>query len=155
MLSALRHHRDFDGTFEGAATAGTWLHEIATAERLPEALIFGIEVCLEELFTNVVRHGGDGRSTDGEAAPLKVNVAIELDDDDVRLVIGDNAQSFDVSRAEGQPVHQRLEDVAPGGLGIQLIRSFSNDVRYEPLPNGNRVIVKFLRQARTGAKAEA
>ena len=153
MLSALRHHRCFDGTFDGAGAAAIWLRGIAATERLPEKLVFAIELCLEELFTNVVRYGGDGRGPHGQKLPLSVDVAVELTENGVELVVGDNGATFDVSHAASAPAHPPLDEVAPGGLGIQLIRSFSDDLLYEPLPNGNRVIVKFLRQEPHDAKA--
>jgi hypothetical protein len=36
-----------------------------------------------------------------------------------------------------------------------LIRSFSNELHYEPIPDGNRVILKFLRQREGETKAGA
>jgi anti-sigma regulatory factor (Ser/Thr protein kinase) len=155
MMSALRHHRYFPGTFEGAGTAATWLHEVAGAERLPDNLVFALEICLEELFTNVVRHGAPGRGPDGGPMPLSVDVAIELTGNHVDLVVSDNGMRFDTAHAEAHPVHGTLDETKPGGLGIQLIRSFSHDLRYELLPTGNRVIVKFLRQEAAEAKAGA
>jgi serine/threonine-protein kinase RsbW len=155
MTSGLRLHRDFAGTYDGAADAAAWLHEIAVAEQLADKLVFALELCLEELFTNVVRHGGVGHGPDGKPVPLGVDVVLKLGEDAVDLVVSDNGTRFDVSHAPSQPVHQPLEEVAAGGLGIQLIRSFSDDIRYEPLPAGNRVIVKFLRQDAVTSGAEA
>ena len=155
MMSALRHHRHFPGTYEGAGTAATWLHEVAGAERLLDNLVFALEICLEELFTNVVRHGAPGRGPDGEPVPLSVDVAIELAGKHVDLVVSDNGKRFDTERAVPHPVHGTLDETKPGGLGIQLIRSFSSDLHYELLPTGNRVIVKFLRQEAAEAKAGA
>jgi hypothetical protein len=37
-----------------------------------------------------------------------------------------------------------LEEVQPGGLGIQLIRNFASSIAYEQAGLGNRVIVEFL-----------
>lgn len=155
MPTALRHHRCFAATFGGAEAAGAWLHTIAVAEDLPEKLVFALDLCLEELFTNVVRHGGDGRGPDGAPVPLNVEVSLELLEDRVSLIVGDNGTAFDIAHAPSEPVHRPLEDVAPGGLGIQLIRSFSDELLHEQLPQGNRVIVKFLRQERVGSKARA
>ena len=37
------------------------------------------------------------------------------------------------------PIDGPLAEVEPGGLGIQLIRSFIDDLRYERAGRGNRV----------------
>lgn len=159
MSLPLRHHSAFPGTIDGAAGAATWLRNIAARELLSDKLAFALEVCLEELFTNVVRHGGGGHWAIDDAAavvsPLSIRTALIIDSDAVDLVVEDNGKSFDVSQAPASPVGEPIEDLAPGGLGMQLIRSFSNDLRYEPLPNGNRVIVNFLRPSRAASTAEA
>lgn len=156
MTSALRHHASFPGTFEGAAEAAVWLRDVAERERLSEKVAFAMEVCLEELVTNVVRHGRPlGESVTPEALPpLEVDIALELDLDAVALVVEDNGTPFDVSQAPGKPIRRPLEDVVPGGLGMQLIRSFSSMLHYEAVPNGNRIILNFLREPEVPSKAQ-
>ena len=142
-----RHHAKFPATIDGVVNAASWLHSAAEAEHLPGKLVFALEVCLEELFTNVMRHGGPGPDTlDDEALPLSVDLKLDLDGEAVALLVEDNGRSFDPSQAPAKPIRRPLEEVMPGGLGMQLIRSFSSELLYEPLPGGNRVIVKFLRE---------
>lgn len=156
MTGAQRHHAKFPATIDGVVNAASWLHAAAEAGQLPGKLVFALEVCLEELFTNVMRHGGPGPSgLDDDAAPLSVDLSLELAADDVALLVEDNGRPFDPSQAPARPIRKPLEEVMPGGLGIQLIRSFSNELLYEPLPGGNRVIVKFLRERQAETKAEA
>lgn len=156
IMTAQRHHRTFPATIDGVVAAAAWLHEVARAEALPEKLVFGLEVCLEELFTNVIRHGGPGpATTSDEEMPLTVNLALELEGSGIALVIEDNGRSFDVSQAPAKPIRKPLEEVMPGGLGMQLIRSFSHELLYEPIPGGNRVIVKYLRDSVAENKAGA
>ena len=50
----------FPATVKGAIDAGSWLDSVATAAQFPEDLSFRVHLCVEELFTNVVRHGGGG-----------------------------------------------------------------------------------------------
>jgi len=151
-MSATQPHRaQFPGTIDGAVTASSWLHGVAEREALPGKLVFALEVCLEELFTNVVRHGGRGR----DAAPLSVDVGLSVEGNDVAMYIEDNGKSFDVSQAPARPIRRPLEEVMPGGLGVQLIRSFSKELLYESRPDGNRVILKFLRQEQAGSTAGA
>lgn len=150
MTPQAQHRSTFPATIDGAVEASGWLHGVAAHERLSDKLIFALEVCLEELFTNVVRHGGGASAT---RTPLSVGVGLSLEPDAVEMVLEDNGQPFDVSGAEARPIRRPLEEVVPGGLGVQLIRSFSSELHYEPIPDGNRVILKFLRQHEGEPKA--
>lgn len=157
MTFPLRRQSTFPGTLDGAAAAATWLRDIAADEQLSDKLAFALEVCLEELATNVVRHGGVGRFDEAEAGagpPLSFGVGLVLEQDAVGLVIEDNGRPFDVSQAPARPIRKPLEDIVAGGLGMQLIRSFSDELHYEPTPGGNRVILKFLRQEEGQSRAE-
>jgi anti-sigma regulatory factor (Ser/Thr protein kinase) len=102
-----------------------------------------------------MNHGGPGTATtNDDELPLFVELALDLGDDDVSLFVEDNGRPFDVSQAPAKPIRRPLEEVMPGGLGMQLIRSFSSELLHEPLPGGNRVIVKFLRGEQPETKAE-
>lgn len=149
MTPQAQHRSTFPATIDGAVEASGWLHGVAAHENLSDKLIFALEVCLEELFTNVVRHGGEQTAH----RPLSVGVDLMLEQDAVEMVLEDNGRPFDVSGAEARPIRRPLEEVVPGGLGVQLIRSFSNELHYEPIPGGNRVILKFLRQREGETKA--
>jgi anti-sigma regulatory factor (Ser/Thr protein kinase) len=46
-----------------------------------------------------------------------------------------------------------VEDVKPGGLGIQLMKKFATTVNYEQLPGGNRLTLGF--QVGTAKRADA
>lgn len=153
--TAQRHRTRFPATIDGVVAAAAWLHGVTETERLSTKLAFAIEVCLEELFTNVMNHGGPApATTNDDELPLSVELALDVADDDVSLFVEDNGRPFDVSQAPARPIRRPLEEVMPGGLGMQLIRSFSSELLYEPLPGGNRVIVKFLRGEQPETKAE-
>ena len=154
MGGAPRYQSSFPATMEGASDAALWLREVVAEAGLSNRLAFGLEVCLEELSTNVVRHGRDpGEGSAPE--PLTISISLALNADAVEMAIEDNARPFDVSQAPGRPIRKPLEEIIPGGLGMQLIRSFSSELLYEPIPGGNRVILKFLRQPEGMTKAGA
>lgn len=153
----LRHHASFPGTIDGATSASSWLRGVAAHEHLADKLTFALEVCLEELFTNVVRHGGAGTWDEAAhadlPAPLTVGLTLEVGRELAMLVIEDNGHQFDITQAPARPIGKPLEEVVPGGLGMQLIRSFSEDLRYESLPRGNRVTLRFLQPQVAESKA--
>lgn len=137
----------FPATVKGVIDAAAWLETVARAERFPEELSFGIQICAEELFTNVVRHGGGSWVDDdaaGAQAPVHVTIGVTRGDDAVEVVLEDNGKPFDVAAAQAKAAEGTLEDVQPGGLGIKLIKEFSSGLTYQHAGGTNRTALKFL-----------
>jgi serine/threonine-protein kinase RsbW len=91
---------------------------------LDEAAAFAVQLAVEELFTNFVRHntGGSGR------------IAVRLDIDGGRLSV--ILADFDVDPADpaagtSPDILLPLEERTVGGLGIHLVRSMFDSLTYE------------------------
>lgn len=96
---------------------------------------FKIDLALEEVFTNIVRHGyGDGR-------PHEIAVRIERLRGRVRIQVDDDGRPFDPLRAPEADVAAPLDERHPGGLGIHLVRRLLDQVRYQRRAAGNRLIL--------------
>lgn len=137
----------FTGTIEGISAAAQWVDTIAADQQFPEELVFALQVCLEELLTNVVRHGGaksSGDLSEVPVPPLEVEITISTNARRVSMTVEDNGKPFDVVNAPAHRIDRPLDEVQPGGLGIQLIRNFASSIAYEQAGLGNRVIVEFL-----------
>ena len=140
-------HKAFIGTIDDISAAAQWVDTIAAEQQFPEQLVFALQVCLEELLTNVVRHGGaksSGDLSEVPAPPLNVEISISTGAQRVSMTVEDNGRPFDVVNAPAHRIDQPLDEVQPGGLGIQLIRNFASTIAYEQAGLGNRVIVEFL-----------
>lgn len=107
-----------------------------------------IEVILEELVGNLVRHGiGCG----GEDAVMTVDVIARPDE--IELAVEDNGLEFNPLELTTPSRFTTLEEAELGGLGIPLIRRLSRKVSYrrvdpEDGENGigrNRVVVTIAR----------
>jgi anti-sigma regulatory factor (Ser/Thr protein kinase) len=96
---------------------------------------FGIQVCAEELLTNIVRHG----NTDSPDIAIEISEAAN----EVRLTIEDNGQPFDIAAAVPHRIDRPLEEVEPGGLGVQLVRHFSDQLSYHRRATTNYTIALF------------
>lgn len=144
-------HRAFVGTVADVTASARWLDTIATDQKLPEQLVFSLQLCLEELMSNIVRHGGAaGRKSGSDLSPdvttpLNVEITVTVEDQSVSMTVEDNGRPFDVVNAPARPIDKPLDEVEPGGLGIQLIRSFSSSLVYEQAGLGNRVTVELSR----------
>ena len=102
--------------------------------------------------SNIARHGKDHSSstafpteTDAADNPLSISVDIDVRADRIAMTVEDNGRPFDVEEAPAKVVDRPLEQVEPGGLGINLIKSFSQNIEYRRTDAGNRVTVDFMR----------
>jgi len=143
--------RVFSGSIADVTAASAWVERIAASLKLPGKLTFAMQVCLEELMSNIARHGKVHpfstpfpTATDADN-PLSISIDIDVLGDRIAMTIEDNGRPFDVEKAPAKVVDRPLEQVQPGGLGINLIKSFSHNIEYRRTDAGNRVTVDFMR----------
>lgn len=91
-----------------------------------------IEVVLEELISNVVRHSAEARSILLEAGGRDGLIAISVEDD--------GAPFNPLEQAAPAPF-STLENATLGGLGIPLIKKLSQSVHYQRTGECNRISV--------------
>jgi anti-sigma regulatory factor (Ser/Thr protein kinase) len=101
-----------------------FVREFFTARGLDAERAFDVDLVIEELFTNMVRHARGG----GDA------IEVALDHDAGLLTVrlrDENVDPWDPAQAPPpdfeKPTHQRRA----GGLGIYLVHKLSRDVRFE------------------------
>jgi serine/threonine-protein kinase RsbW len=97
---------------------------------IEERTINRIEVVLEELVTNVVRHSS-------EATCLQVMA--DPSDGGLRICVEDDGEAFNPLAAEERGPFGKLEDAPLGGLGIVLVRRLSRSVEYSRVGSNNRI----------------
>ena len=97
---------------------------------LDERVIGRLEVVLEELVSNVVRHAKGANS---------LSVKAECVDRAVRLAIEDDGPEFSPLAKPEPAAFSTLEDATPGGQGIPLIKRLSKSVRYDRIGALNRI----------------
>lgn len=119
--------------------AASWLDASLPRLALPGRLVFALGLCVEELLMNTHMHGV---CTDGDPVAA---IRIDLFPDRLVLAYEDNAQPFDVTQAPERRLDGPLADIPPGGLGLQLVRRFSDRFEYEEMDAGNRVTCVFMR----------
>ena len=94
---------------------------------------FDLNLVLEELFTNTVRHGGCQGIEDA------AEVRFALLPDGVGLEYADRGMPFDPTAAPPPDLTAPLEERRIGGLGIHLIRQIMRDFEYQRLNGWNRI----------------
>jgi anti-sigma regulatory factor (Ser/Thr protein kinase) len=115
-----------------------WIEHLASEHAISDSLQFAMNLCLEEVLSNVIRHGYANKP----GQPIFVRYKAG-DDGSFLLIVDDQAPRFDPLAAEPSPVEETLEGIRIGGLGIRLLRSFAASLKYEPTPAGNRLSMGF------------
>ncbi len=104
---------------------------------LPPGDVMRMELGLEEVFINVVTHGLVGAALAG--APVTVDLCLE--DGRLDLGIEDPGPAFDPLAAGPADTTTGMETRHLGGLGIHLVRTLMDEVRYERRGGHNRLVM--------------
>jgi len=142
MTSPKIFHRAFERTLPGATSASRWLDGIGAAEDICGNILFAMQICLEELFSNIVRHGGPASSS-----PPEIFVTLEIHPCFLRMIVEDDGKPFDVSKARAEKISRPLAGITPGGLGVLLAKSYADKLTYERSGGLNIVTAEFARRA--------
>jgi anti-sigma regulatory factor (Ser/Thr protein kinase) len=93
-----------------------------------------ILILLEELLTNLMKYGYPDRPEGGRA-----EIGLALNDGRLEIEFIDDGCAFDPFAAPSPNLEAPLETRAPGGLGLHILRSLTDEARYERR-NGSNVI---------------
>lgn len=131
---------DLNASDAALGPAAEWLHgALAT---LPPPLLFRADLCLAEALANIVDHAGGSASA---AAAVPVRLELTLGDAHVELSIRDRGVAFDPLAAGPAERPERLEDAAIGGLGLMMIRQYSDASRYRRDGDWNELTLRWQR----------
>jgi serine/threonine-protein kinase RsbW len=116
--------KSFDRDFRALGDIFDFTARFVDANAIEESLRYSINLVVEELFTNMVKYNTGG----GPAIEIRMEIRsgslrIELVDDDV--------EPWDPAEAPVVKVDQPIEDRRAGGLGLYLVRSIVDELKYE------------------------
>jgi len=106
------------------ATVHDFVDQVGRSQDLDERTLHTLHLVLDEACTNVIEHAYRGQ---GGA----MEIALEVEDDCIRVVIRDWGLPFDPDAVPVPDVTAPLEDRPLGGLGVYLLREMMDEVRYE------------------------
>jgi serine/threonine-protein kinase RsbW len=125
--------RDFPGTVEAAADAEAWVSTETGALGLAGETAYAINLCVEELFLNAVRHGRANKAT----------ISIWTGPRGARLEFVDDGRAFDPTVAPAKRLRGKGADFEIGGFGVGLIQKFARRMTYRRVDGANRLVLEF------------
>lgn len=128
MTLALELPRSLDAFDELTPAVDDFLRESGVEGRAVQVA----HLVLEEVLRNLVEHG---------RGPADAPLAVELRVDPplLRIVVEDGCEPYDPREAPAFDVDAPLEARRAGGMGIHLLRTMTEDLRYERVEGRNRL----------------
>ena len=103
---------------------------------LPANSILRINICLDELFTNIVSYGFD------DDLEHKIVFTLSGDNNSVVINIEDNGIPFNPLEKIDPDFPDNVESANIGGLGIHIIRKLMDNVSYERKQGKNKLTMR-------------
>lgn len=117
-----------------------WLEEICQGRGVPADQTMRLSLCLNEALANVISHGGPTALD----APIHLQLSLEEAGERGRvavLSIVDAGAPFDPEVRGPTHAPSSLMEAEPGGLGLRMIRTFSDELLYQRDGDRNRLTI--------------
>jgi len=124
------------GTSAGVARAADAFDEFCLSARVPNVAKWRFQLALDELLSNIVRHGYAG-------AEGNITLTFAQTDDTISIEIVDAAPEFDPRKAPAPETTSPVESRRPGGLGVFLAESLLDELSYERRGDKNHVTLTW------------
>jgi sigma-B regulation protein RsbU (phosphoserine phosphatase) len=137
-LRTLRLHATTGDLSRLAAWTADVMVELGAAERDR----FRVDLALTEAVTNILSYTLAGQPA------AEISVEAMASDGMLRVTVSDGGPAFDPLQAPEKILPTRLEDASPGGLGLVLIRSYTDELSYARNDGRNDLTLVFHLAAR-------
>lgn len=121
--------------------ASSWLRQSGAALAVPDAQIDRLELCLNEVLANLVEHGGE--ATAQHPIQLLLEAVPPAGGCGAQLVVSDRGEPFDSGQAGIKAIPCSLDEASPGGLGLRLVKAFSDGVAYRVVDGRNELRISM------------
>lgn len=116
--------QSFPRQIEALQQIFSFVSECVEGHNLQADVLYGINLSIEELFTNMVRHAKGGGA--------EITISLEIRDRELIVSLTDyDVDEFDLTKKEGVDTGQPLHERRPGGLGIFIVKGIMDEVKYE------------------------
>jgi anti-sigma regulatory factor (Ser/Thr protein kinase) len=114
------------------------VEEFGAGENWPPDLVFQVNLVLEEVAINVIYYGHDG-------GLHEIEIALTSELDALTIEVIDDGRAFDPTKDATVPdVTLPMEERSVGGLGVYLVRTMMDEMRYRREGGRNHLtLVKY------------
>ncbi len=114
------------------------VEEFGAGENWPPDLVFQVNLVLEEVAINVINYGHDG-------GLHEIEIALTSELDALTIEVIDDGRAFDPTEDAKVPdVTLPMEERPVGGLGVYLVRTMMDEMRYRREEGRNHLtLVKY------------
>lgn len=91
---------------------------------LSDENVFAFKLSVDELCTNIIQYGYEGRE------PGMLSLSFDVDDAKARLIIRDDGKFFSPDQAKSPDIEASLDEREIGGLGIFFVKELMDNVTY-------------------------
>ncbi len=109
--------------------------EFASEVSLGDQAIYQCQLAIDEACTNIIEHAYNHDSA-GE-----IEVIFKMAGDGCTISLTDFGEPYDPTHIPRPEKGRDLEDAQPGGLGLYLMHTLMDEVRYTPSLQGNRLVM--------------
>ena len=129
------------------ARVHAWIERLGERHSFPESLQFAMDLCLEEVLSNIIKHGYS--SQPGHSITLQFTHPRE---DYFVVVVEDEAPAFNPLDLPELPALSPAKEIPVGGQGIRLLKRFADALEYRTTPAGNQLRIGFTAEHAVTAK---
>ncbi len=122
-------------------TLGRQLESIGRELNLSKRCLFELNLALDELFTNIISYGFD------DGSEHRIDVNITADDRVLNVTIVDDGVAFNPIERQKPCLPHSVDECRVGGLGIHLINSLMDEVRYRR--DGGKNVITLRKKIET------
>ena len=98
-----------------------------------------IQIALDEIISNTIEYGYEKYSGD------KIKVNFLIDQTNLVIEIIDNAKPYNILERDDPDISKSIEEKPIGGLGVHLVKSLMNEVKYDCINGKNHLtLIKQL-----------
>lgn len=112
------------------------LERFSQACGLPSRTLFELNLILEEVVANVISYAYEGTQSH------EIVVEAHFQDDELVLEIEDDGRPFNPLQGPAPDFESPLERRKVGGLGMHLVREFTNNIEYGREDGKNRLVLR-------------
>lgn len=128
------HIINIKSKLQGIETMTVQLEKMCKEWEINERVAFSMNLALEEIISNIINYGFKGRED------RSIIIRFSLDSDNLRVQIKDDAPEFNpLDIPIPEDLDKSVEERSVGGLGIHLVRKFTDNFTYRRSNNKNIV----------------